>query len=202
MKINTLHIIIIALIVVNIFLLYRLFNRDNDKPKDNYANVKVERLIEISRIADEINMINKDCVLIDKDSHEVFISDLLTTNPLLILKISKLNCNTCTNQDVEILERFLNKYTIKEGKIVILYQDSNIRDVTLLSRSLNNRVPIYRIKEKDSLQLQIDELNIPYFFVLDSSFAPKLIHVTNKLFPDFTNEYLEIVYNKILNEDM
>ncbi|MFW6275281.1 MAG: hypothetical protein ACOC2M_01450 [bacterium] len=200
MKIYIFYIVIIILILLDAFLLYKLTSKNNSGLKDN-TNAKVEKLIEISRIADELNFVNRDCILIGKDSKEMPLSQLTLSNPLLVLKISKLNCHSCTDQNIELIKTFLQKYKISKKKIAVFYEDSNIRDLKLLNKSLNNKIMVYRIKEKNSLQLQIDKLNIPYFFVLDSSFAPQLIHVTNKSFSDFTNEYLEIVYNNFFDED-
>jgi hypothetical protein len=199
MRINVLYIIIGVLVIVNLYLLMSSTELNTKNYPDDGDNLKVGQLIEISRTIDEINTVNKNCIIIDKNGNELKISDLITTTSL-ILKISKLNCNTCTSQNIDLLQKFCDKHNFSEDKVIIIYQDSNIRDVVLLQRSLKNKIPIYRIKETNDLQLDIDKLNIPYFFLLDSNFQPNLIHVTNKQFPEFTEKYFEIIYERIFRK--
>lgn len=197
-------VIIVILLLLDIFLLNYLINyRSNTNGEDpGEKGMKSEQLIGITSIKDEIKKINTNCILLDIDSQELRLTDLIKEGPILILKISKLNCQTCVDENIKHLKSLFRKHNVAKGKIVILYQESNTRDLSMLRRSINAEISIYQIKSQDKLTLNMDELNVPYFFILDANYLPRIIHVSNRVFPDSTMEYLEIVYEKFLKEEL
>lgn len=202
MKINILLIVILTLLLIDVFLLYKLINPAQVVPPNNSVEeLKTKYSIELASAKDEIKLINKDCVLIDANSAPIILSELLSNQSLMILKISKLNCNSCVDYSVNLIKSFLEENAIKFGKVIILYENSNIRDQILLQKSLGTKISLYQIAHQDSLNLVMDQFNIPYFFILDSDYIPKIIHVADKRFPNFTKKYFEIVYNNFLNRN-
>lgn len=188
------YLIITVLVIFNLFLIIKLSISNTEGTNDINYNENAEQLIENSRIKDELGSINKNCIVVDDNGNELRISDLITSTTL-IFKISKLNCSSCINQNIEILNKILGKYNFKKGDIIVLYQDCNIRDQVLLKRLFEIEIPIYRIPSSiEDLQLEIDELNVPFFFLVDSCFQPNLIHVLDRQTPQITERYIEILF--------
>ena len=204
MRLNNIYIIIISILfLLNVYLLFNikeLHSKINQPDTSLQANHKIAMASGI----DGRSVLDTNCILSDINSNEITLSKLLEERGgILVLNISKLNCGSCVDKSVEILNSFITTYKqqIKTGKAIIIYRDSNKRDLVLLRKSVDRNIEIYQIIDSNKLQLKMNELNMPFFFVLDSSSYPEMIHVTNKLFPDFTREYLKIAFDQIINRD-
>lgn len=198
MQKHGLFVVLFTLAITNIILLLFISQKKtNENPEKDYSEVKARLLVEMSKLKDENNVINSNSIIIDQDFNEVTLSSLLKKHPVLFLKISKIYCNSCIELNIKLLNSFYNAHNIKEGNVIILYEKANFRDVKLLSRSLNNKIPIYQIND-NNFQLEMDKLNVPYFYLMDMDCKPRLIHVNSKTFPDFTNKYLNYIHNEFL----
>ncbi|MFL1011686.1 hypothetical protein [Flavisericum labens] len=121
-------------------------------------------------------------VLEDENGDTVFLKKL--KRPLLVIKYSKLNCNTCVDSLLSSLKR------IKKDIPHAFFTDYEYdRDLYLFKRINNIKSKVYKTKYKTS----IDSLNMPYVYVLDEDLSQKSVFIPKKEnILDFDNYLSEI----------
>jgi hypothetical protein len=135
-----------------------------------------------------------DVYLSDRNDSVYSIKEVAKGDKVLVLRYSYIDCGSCvdslikqTNNLSEILGR---------EKIVILAKYNSRIDYINFIRLNNIKNNIYNIK--DSLSVA-DELNVPYFFVLEKNMTTSNFFIPRKEFSKLTEDYLHAIEN-ILTE--
>ena len=116
---------------------------------------------------------------------------------LVILRISDQNCSVCVDAELEELENLQKKLT--EKQVVVLASFENKRELRILTEGVKKLgVPIFSIRF-DKVHLPIEEVNIPYYFMLDSDWSVSNVFIPKKSFPDLTNTYFNAIASKFNN---
>lgn len=130
----------------------------------------------------------KEKFLFKNETDSISLSALVTKHDkLLVFRYSELNCMVCVDQELLELRKKISENKLK---IIIITTYGEMHDLFLFKRT--NQlidVDIYNLKES-FVNLPIEKNNIPYYFVLDSSFILKDLFIPNKLFINQSINYL------------
>lgn len=136
-----------------------------------------------------------NCELLDEYSKKRKLKDILDGNNKLVLRFTDLDCHTCIEEQIQKLDSYVDSIGINN----IIYIVSTDNPVYLKGFKLRNniKVSVYKIsKEKNRY---FEDIGLPYFFVL--TLDGKITHtfVPYKEMPEYTNDYLHIIYKRYFN---
>lgn len=162
--------------------------------KDMKINM-LEETIEKSLNSENLKIRNN--VTINDGEGPTLLKNVVSSKPMLILRYSELNCQTCI--DVQLAS--LNKLADKIGKknIIILASYNTIVNMTKFKRINKLNLSIYNV---DSIGFPLEKSNIPFYFIIDKDRMAKLIFVPNKEFPSLTEKYFELIQNRFFSENI
>jgi len=128
---------------------------------------------------------------------KVFFSDLVKDRSVLVFRFSELNCEICVEEEIKRL-KVLSK-SIK-NRLLFVTSYSFERYLYTFKRINNFKLPIYNIVP-NKIKIPVEELNIPYYFVLDSALNIHDIFVPEKTEPENTEKYFkDIILKHSLNK--
>ena len=171
----------------------------NNKEIDRLTqiNYKIESDLFISKQAEQANReilrrtikysgktIESRSVYWGTDSLKIFTLTELASKPRLVFCFSINTCTPCVETAVDFLKEVFPDY--KENEMIIVTGDYPLR--------LRNLV--YEKKMLSGINLPIDEIGVPFFFILDNKIEISFLHLFNKLNPDITKIYLEEIKKK------
>jgi len=134
-----------------------------------------------------------DCEIY-KEKSLVRLVDIISKEPVLILRFSEFNCSACvdllTNQ---IKESFVD-YLINP-KIILIYDSESMRlPINIFEK------PVFLSQNKNLLGLPIENFNAPFMFMLDKEMKAKLFFVPEMSMPELTKEYLSIIKKRFFRK--
>ena len=105
----------------------------------------------------------------------------------IVLRFTELNCSTCIDEDIELLNKYVNE--IGQSNLIIFSTFKNLRSLLSFKENHKLKIQIFNIEE---LKLPIEQANVPYFFWLDSTLTVSNVFIPQKEFPELS----EIFFNK------
>ena len=130
-----------------------------------------------------------DVVCITRDDDEKYLSELINEKPVLIYRYTQAGCLPCYKEQIRLLQKVFQD-TPERVAILSSYSERLSFLISVRDRSLG--LPIYRISF-DAFDWQLEEIGIPYFFVLHPCLRISNIFVPNKHKPELTIRYLESI---------
>ena len=111
---------------------------------------------------------------------------------ILVCRFSKTNCESCVNFSIQSLRKWVESIGIENVMFLGNYRNN---------RLFNRTKPLYGIQDMmvyntSAFQIPAEELDYPYFFILDSSLRISNVFVPDKATPNITNKYLKNVLKK------
>ncbi len=195
--------IILLLLLLNSFLAIRVRVRNNEAKNLKYEVYNLnEKIVQLDifnyLLLDGITKnLEYNFVKLDKNlelqnkGDSLLLSELNIIRPKLVLRYSELNCNVCVDSQFETLNRVTKQ--IGEENILIFGSYSKLDDLNRFKRINNIHLEIYNLK---NIGLSIDDENIPYYFVLDSSLVVKDLFIPKDEYPDLTKSFFELISKK------
>ncbi len=119
------------------------------------------------------------------------ILDSIIDEAKLIFRYSNLHCHSCIDKQLDLLNRYTD--SIDDGRIILFAYYQNVRDRFLFTRSNHIRFNTYSVK---SLDIPFEELQFPYFFVLDKNLKINDSFLPTKEDTMLTINYLSIISSK------
>lgn len=115
---------------------------------------------------------------------------IVADGPILVLRIKEGQCQSCVIFSMLKLETFFRESPLN---IVVLANYHDLNSLKIANRVMNrNKTPFYNVRDFGVL----DELNAPYFFILEKDLSITNVFVPEKAFPDVTNQYFDAIkYN-------
>jgi hypothetical protein len=133
--------------------------------------------------------------LINEENKEIKIGSIIGDKNILIYKISQNNCSSCAESELYPLDTLYSRNP-QQNQVILLAENYNYRKLKVLKNINKFKYPVYIIKYPDFFRfLAVEKLNLPYFFVLDSTLEAKMIFIPNKLLPDVSKRYYEQILN-------
>lgn len=198
--------IIISLIAINGFSLFRFYRFKLQSNKDNAISFKNE-----NRESDELysyklnfmtNILNSNLQL-----DNIMIKDSLNSiipmkeafyhkqKQLLVCRFSQTYCESCVNFSILILRTWVDSIGVKNVMFLGNYRNNRI---------FNRTIPLYGIQgmkvyNGSEINIPAEKLGYPYYFVLDSNLQISNVFVPNKGLPDLTSKYLKNIHKRFFN---
>jgi hypothetical protein len=124
------------------------------------------------------------------------LSAMVKNKPLLIYRFSGSNCKSCYSDDLTTLQAEMPEDS--PDWVRILSSQLQERELLILKRTHNVTIPIYIIQPK-SFNWEVEEMNVPYFFVLHPDMTVSQIFVPDTNYPEVSKQYFESV-KRLLTE--
>lgn len=125
--------------------------------------------------------------LIDQNQDTILLWDIVQDKPKLIFRFNHLACGTCINSELNRLEKLINEEN--KNDIVVLCHFSDIKDFFIFLAKGRYKLTIYNSIEY-SLIKGLDELSLPFFFILDNKMIQRDLYIPDVLFPELSDSYL------------
>lgn len=197
-------VIIICLGLLSLFLIYFQVKKNkaisllNEVIYESQNSLNRKKLLGIQRdyflsLCTKSNgsTISEQLVLKNYRGEEFIINDILSSEKL-VFRYSELHCDVCVDEQIKSLKKYKEK--IGSDNILILADYNNIKNLALFKRLNSIELPIFKLSKK--LNLELDEKDFPYFFVIDSSFIARDFFIPIKEINGYTDNYLKIIYEK------
>lgn len=204
----------IALLMVSICLTLLLIyeNRDFDKNYQNLIDLfKLENLKNIITITNldyfkynakktrnnENLKLPSLLKLLTIDGDTILAKDAFDKNNV-VFRYSFLNCETCYEFEIDFLEK--QKDLLNDKFCIITYQKT-VKDLIYIQERFRkngiSNVKVYYLPNND-LGTPIDQLNIPYYFSINSSLKMNNFFVPNQEKSEYSKIYLKEIMKTIL----
>lgn len=202
------YIIIIALIVLNSILTYKIKSNSNDFTTIySLLNKKLDKG-KTQLLTNEHNFIREkendnlkldgNLTLMDIAGNTVFVKDIVKANSL-VFRFSELNCGECMDAEINVLVD--NKDKIKKDVIFIVYYQDN-RNLFVFYKEFQKKgltnIKMYLSPNK-GLSIAMDKLNMPYYFCVNSNLVMSNFFIPQKEKPKLSQVYLECTSKNFLN---
>lgn len=201
MKKHIPQLIIVILIIVNGFILYKFKNKAQENlslqksisTKSKFFNEYKDKVTNEFIIGKESENSTLDPLLklVNLDGDTIFVKDVITKDQI-VLRYSVLNCGECVDAEFEVLKKNAELFS---GEIVIITYYERIRGLITTYRKLQKmgltKLKIYLVPD-DKLGIPMDKYNIPSYFHVN-----KDLKMTNFFIPEKTNAKLSEAYLKL-----
>lgn len=128
-------------------------------------------------------ILNSQTPLIEDGKGTHMMVDIIK-NKTLVIRFSQLNCQAC----IEAIKPLLKG--LKTKQVVVFADYTNKRFLKEFKKGLNESWRLFNVK---LLNIPMDDLNIPYFFVLDEEMRLSHVFIPHKEMLSHVEEYLEII---------
>jgi len=138
--------------------------------------------------------LDQNLILISESFDTVKLKDFVNSNPILIFRYPKINCDNCVNILIKNIVELLNIYEIDQITFFAYYDKvSSLSNLKRLNQLQNK---IYMIK---NLDIEIENLNSPYFFLLNQDFKIEYVYIPDKKYSGRTKSYLKFIRSQLVN---
>jgi hypothetical protein len=195
--------IIIALVGINIFTLIN-FQRYKKKNVTNASFLLHEQdelnalRVNFSTEIKNNNFQLKDISVKDSLNNRIPLRDLFKNgqSKILVCRFSELHCESCVNYSVKTLLHWVD--SIGKDNVLFLGAYRN-------NKVFNKQKSLYGIDTLDAvntttINLPVEELGFPYYFVLDSTLRVFNVCVPDKGAPRINTKYLELIQKRYFKQ--
>lgn len=195
---QVLRFLFIVLLLINIILTFALRIRLN---RANYDLLRLNResaivhttmeniflCREMEAQSERVNL-SPDVVITDIHGDISTLVDIIS-EPTLVYRFSEMHCNSCIELSMKLLKEASGT---TKAPIAIFCRYSNVRQVRAICNSYNIELPIYNIPDK--LNIPVDDMSIPYFFIIDEYLKCSSFQSFIKEVPTLTERYLDGIF--------
>jgi hypothetical protein len=204
---NTFVLIGIIILIGGIWIVvgqYSLQNHHIKKLERTISNLGAENKLIKQKINTMVQRLicqyENENIILDSDieiwnsSEKLLLKDLLNKRnfPTVIFRYSELHCQECVNAQIKTLKDFAND--IGYDNVLLLANYKNNNDLSVFKRL--NQLRDMKIYQVDSLNISIEEFNLPYVFVVDKNMSVQLLFIPDKELSDLDTEYYKIIKRK------
>ena len=119
-----------------------------------------------------------------RDSLKTFDLSRIASKPRLVFCFSKNTCTPCIESAIEITKELFPNFLENENIIITGDYPMRLRD------------DCYGKKMLTGAALPFNEIEVPFFFILDKNMNLSFLHLFNKINPDYTKLYLDEIRKK------
>ncbi len=194
------YFIISLLLCLNVMLLVKLYSLKGNLTKSEFllqkkaSNYKLalELMMNRERL---IYLNHKECFvgdnyLYNETGSKINFRTLSKSRPVLVFRYTELSCNACVDVEMFNLTKYWNVKTNIHPIIMTSYEDKS--NLYMFKRV--NRVEFEMYNTLNSkLPIDVEEDNIPYYFVLYPNGKVDNVFIPDKTLPQFTDQYFKII---------
>jgi hypothetical protein len=197
-EISTYKVLIFILVLLNAFLLYRVYNISNEKAtltiKDskpnNYDSILFHQVYDAAIKSNGLK-INTNLELTNSSDETIKISTLIKGSAVLVFDFKYVSCKTCFEDEMTRIVEMSKDFGV--NNIILVSEFSSIREQYVLEKKYG--INIYNIKN-NSFGLPIEKEQFPFIFILDSDYTAKDFYVPTQQFFSMGNIFYKIVFEK------
>ena len=193
-KYNLYKLGIALLIILNLFILalknfekkqiFRIISKNNGEKK----LIKDVLLLNILSFRTKLN---NQFVYSIANNDSVLFSDLSKDKNKLILYYAGTSCDICVDSAITAIK--VNN--VHPDNVLVITNITNWNQLYIEQK----KYEVYKIFSlQKELGLSFDELNYPFYFILDSNFFVNCMFIPDKSLPSLTNEYIKYVKEHLL----
>lgn len=164
---------------------------------DNLKN-EVDFFINKIKIENSCNnySLDENLLVVNINGDSIKVKEIITETKL-ILRYSVLNCDACVNVELQNLKNLIVESKVEKNKIILFVYYEKLGDLISTYRSLNIDISLYIIPQK-KFNLEIEEQNTPYYFIINPALSISNIFIPRKSYNQLTMHYLKSVYENVL----
>lgn len=181
-------ILVLFLIVLNVFFIVKIMNKQKNTetvPSNHSSDYAIRSLTEAVIIGYKTEGLP---IYLRFNQDSLFLLTLMH-NRALVLRISDTHCEACTT---EALYDLLEYSSGLDAAVVVLTNFINSRSVDVFRISH----PDFVVLNEASIDLPVERLNTPYFFLTDRTMLTDMVFVHQKEFPEKTKGYFEALQSR------
>ncbi|GAL73410.1 hypothetical protein [Jejuia pallidilutea] len=197
---NTKYIIsIIALLLLNVVLIYKLKTYNRNYSINSTVIIEKSEKSKKEILTFEQNFINEsinenlefdnNVRIVDINNNDILAKDLFK-NKSIVLYYSELHCNDCITAEINTIIK--NKEKLDESFVLLAHYQNN-RDLFVFNNEFQKKglkkIKMYLLLDK-GLNIPADKLNIPYYFCIDSTLRITNFFIPQKDKPKLSESYL------------
>nr|WP_319398808.1 hypothetical protein [uncultured Carboxylicivirga sp.] len=192
--------ILISFIFFNVFILVKYSKLKKKVTQCKFQNITRETIkeknLETYRINSIVTLSNcnlflQNNVIHDSLNNKSSIKVILKNknSNTLICRFSRSDCESCVKYSIKMLSNWVN--SIEKKNIIYLDQTRNVRlfKMDIQTYEIQNT----NVYNTSSLNIPVEELNFPYYLVVDHNLRVLSVFVPDKASPNLTKEYLESI---------
>jgi len=199
-KIEKLNYFWITLLFVMISILIFYFctpqqiNKDeNSKSSASDVLLRNMSLLKPFELQSEGYELKPDIKVFDEAGMQVSLHNILGDNSsILVYRFSEMHCDICIEQHLSILKNLDTK--INSEKLVLLGSYANLKKIKIVRQTHKFNFRIYNTM--DDLGIPLEQVNNPYFFILDKDLKCHSFFAAIKENPDLTVSCVQILIKK------
>ena len=190
------YFILIFLFGLNLSLMYYLhrintvYADERDTMQHQIETLQVKNsLLEDDLILSGAGMykLPADLILYAESGDSLDLSNVKKQKKTVVFRYSFLHCRPCVDSVMAYLSDFI-KENEKDLEVILLATYSQPRDLRTFKRSNQLFTQVYTIK---SLNLPVEELDVPYLFLLDENLTVVDLFIPRKEMPYLLKRYLK-----------
>lgn len=204
------NILSIGLIIISICIVgfsvynniaYSKYKKEIDYFKDELNNEKQLAQLNTKKFLNfiEMSIASSNCILdnislTDEAGRILHINAILNKGPKIVLRYSEINCMSCVDSCLNYLRKYTN--LIGVNNIIILASYNRHNDLISFKR-INKLIPFafYNTNFK-ALNLPIEDIGIPYFFIIDEKLNCNNIFPIDPEIPEYIDMYFKTIITK------
>lgn len=194
----TYRFIILTLVALNVFILYKYNHDKNAYPANDDVNTEnnlydTTLFHEIYDVAIESNgiKIDKNLTFTTCSDKILTLNELINSSPILVFDFKHISCKTCFEDEMVRIINVSNE--IGHDNVIFVSEFKNRREQYVLEKKYG--IKIFNIGEKQ-FGLPIENEYYPFIFIIDSNFIAKDVYVPTSEFFSLGNIYFSIIYEK------
>lgn len=191
-----------TLLFFNLFLSYALYMKEGLNEKEKQAVQKEADILfhkntllqaDIIRMLQGQPMLSENLSLVTEKGKKIEVRNLIRKDRYtLVLRYSYLSCSPCVDYAVTALKDFKEQHPDINVLLLSTYrQKKDLRDFKRVNKVF------FHVYHVDSLNLAMDEENIPYFFMLDKDMRMFNFFMPHQEIPELTAEYFRKINSLI-----
>lgn len=142
------------------------------------------------------NKIDQSTIITDINNKKYRVADIIENAPKVIFFFNEFNCLKCIESELSHINKYIDKIGV--DNILIFAKYSNLRDLYLFNQTNNLALQIFQIEE-GLVCPTIEELNMPFVFIIDNGAQIKDIYIPEKSLHQFSTMYYNTIYEKYFN---
>jgi len=181
------------------FLIYNWY-RNHELKTENNSSIR-ENLLKnyknkLSISFDLFFLKVSDITLKNLNSEEFKLKEITSDRPKLIYCFSGSGCNSCIKHEINKIKKVFAK---RHEQVLLIMTNSNMenpRKLFLFKKNNQLDFPIYYSAKLSNIRAN------NFYFILKSTGEITLPFISTKDFPDLTENYLQLVKSKVINNDI
>jgi hypothetical protein len=192
------------LLLLTSCLVYSLITNTNNQKETNKIIESISKSLDVEKKLAQtrdyyLNLelkynnikIDETLKLVDEKGRTFTIKEMLTRKKI-VFRYSELQCNVCVENQITSLKKYKDKIGV--DNILILADYTNFRNLILFKRLNALDIAVYSLSKK--MNIELEEENFPYFFIVDNSLVAKDYFIPIKEIKNYTDNYLNTMYIK------